>query len=67
MKISVTVDDELWNVAMSLVDPATDSGELIDQALRILVRIRAGMELAKLGGAVPDMAEIPRFRGAIAK
>ncbi|MYN47150.1 type II toxin-antitoxin system VapB family antitoxin [Pseudoduganella sp. FT93W] len=67
MKISVTVDDQLWNAAMSLVDPTADAGELIDQALRMLVRIRAGMQLATLGGTMPDMAEVPRFRDAIAK
>ncbi|WP_348699612.1 type II toxin-antitoxin system VapB family antitoxin [Duganella fentianensis] len=67
MKLSVIVDDQLWNTALSLVDAATDADELVVQALRMLVRIRAGMELAKLGGTMPDMVEIPRFRDSIAQ
>ncbi len=36
--------------------------EIVREAMRVFVRVQSAQRLAALGGAAPDMAEIPRRR-----
>ena len=60
MRTTVTIDDTLYTKALELADPAMDKGDLFREAIKTFIRVRAGKRLAALGGAAPDMADIPR-------
>jgi Arc/MetJ family transcription regulator len=63
MRTTVTIDDELYNKALELADPAMDKADLFREAMKTFVRVNAAKRLAALGGAMPEMAEVPRRRG----
>ncbi len=60
MRTTVTIDDELYNKAMSLADSDMDKAELFREAMMTFVRVQAAKRLAALGGKSPDMQPIPR-------
>ena len=60
MRTTVTIDDELYNLALEVADPTMDKADLFREAMKTFVRVQASKRLAALGGAVPDMAEVPR-------
>lgn len=60
MRTTVTIDDELYNKALEVADPAMDKSDLFREAIKTFVRVRAAQRLASLGGAAPEMPEIPR-------
>lgn len=62
MRTTVTIDDELYNRALEVADPSMDKADLFREAIKTFVRVRAAQRLAALGGAAPDMSEIPRRR-----
>ena len=62
MRITVTIDDALYDQAMQLADPCMDRSELFREAIRIFIRVQAGKRLAALGGTAPKMAHAPRRR-----
>jgi Arc/MetJ family transcription regulator len=62
MRTTVTIDDELYNKALEVADPSMDKADLFREAIKTFVRVRAAKRLAALGGAAPEMAEIPRHR-----
>jgi Arc/MetJ family transcription regulator len=62
MRTTVTVDDDLFETAMAYAEPGTDRADLFREALKTFVRVQAARRLAALGGAVPDMPDIPRRR-----
>lgn len=62
MRITVTIDDELYNRALELADPTMDWADLFSEAMQTFVRVRAAKRLAAVGGALPDMPEVPRRR-----
>ena len=62
MRITVTIDDELYNRALELADPTMDRADLFSEAMQTFVRVRAAKRLAAVGGALPDMPEVPRRR-----
>jgi Arc/MetJ family transcription regulator len=64
MRTTITIDDSLFQKAIDLSDPYTDRSEIIKEAIKTYVRIQAGKRLAALGGALPDIQEIPRQREA---
>lgn len=64
MRTTLTVDDELVESARELADRPLDNAELLREALRTFVRVQAAKRLAALGGAAPEMAEVPRRRAA---
>jgi len=41
-------------------DPAMDKADLFREAIKTFVRVQAAKRLAALGGASPEMADIPR-------
>jgi Arc/MetJ family transcription regulator len=63
MRTTVTIDDALYQKALELADPKMDKAEVFREAMKTFVRVQAAKRLAALGGAVPDMQDIPR-RGA---
>lgn len=60
MRTTVTIDDDLYNKALEVADPAMDKADLFREAVRTFVRVRAAQRLAALGGTVPEMDDIPR-------
>ncbi|USX25048.1 type II toxin-antitoxin system VapB family antitoxin [Oxalobacteraceae bacterium OTU3CINTB1] len=60
MRTTVTIDDELYNRALEVADPAMDKADLFREAIKTFVRVQAAKRLAALGGAAPDMADVPR-------
>lgn len=60
MRTTVTIDDGLFEKALELADPGTDRTDLFRIALQTFVRVQAARRLAALGGAAPEMADIPR-------
>lgn len=62
MRTTVTIDDELYARALELADPAMDKGDLFREAVKTFVRVQAAKRLAALGGAAPDMEDVPRRR-----
>ena len=60
MRTTVTIDDELYERALEVADPAMDKGDLFREAVKIFVQVRAARRLAALGGAAPGMADVPR-------
>ena len=65
MRTTVTIDDDLYNKALEVADPAMQKADLFREAIKTFVRVRAGNRLAALGGTVPEMAEVPRRRPEI--
>ena len=62
MKTTVTIDDDLYNKALEVADPSMDKADLFREAIKTFVRVQAAKRLAALGGAMPEMSEVPRRR-----
>lgn len=62
MRTTVTIDDDLYEQALELADPEMDNTELFHEAIRTFIRVQAAQRLAALGGAAPEMPEVPRRR-----
>ncbi|NDD12158.1 MAG: type II toxin-antitoxin system VapB family antitoxin [Betaproteobacteria bacterium] len=45
-----------------MADPDMDKADLFREAIKVFVRVKASNRLAALGGAVPEMPDIPRRR-----
>jgi Arc/MetJ family transcription regulator len=60
MRTTVTIDDELYAKALEMADPGMDKADLFREAVKTFVRVQAAKRLAALGGAVPDMPDVPR-------
>jgi Arc/MetJ family transcription regulator len=63
MRTTVTIDDDLYNKALEMADPAMPKSDIFREAMEAYVRTQAGKRLIALGGAAPTMPEIPRNRG----
>ena len=60
MRTTVTIDDALYEKALEVADPKMDRSDIFREAMKTFVRVHAAKRLAALGGAVPDMQDIPR-------
>jgi Arc/MetJ family transcription regulator len=60
MRTTVTLDDELYEKALEMADPAMDKADLFREAVKTFVRVQAAKRLAALGGALPEMPDVPR-------
>ena len=60
MRTTVTVDDELYEKALEVADPAMDKAEIFREAFKTFVRVQTAKRLAALGGTMPEINEIPR-------
>lgn len=63
MRTTVTIDDTLYEKALSLADPQMDKSDLFREAIQTFVRVQAAKRLSALGGSVPRMPDVPRQRG----
>jgi Arc/MetJ family transcription regulator len=41
MRITVTIDDELFQRALDVADPGTDKADLFREAMKVFVRVQA--------------------------
>ena len=62
MRTTVTIDDDLYEKALSVADPGMDKADLFREAIKTFVRVQAAKRLAALGSTAPKMADIPRQR-----
>lgn len=62
MRTTVTIEDALYEKALEMADPGIDKSEIFREAMKTFIRVQAAKRLAALGGAAPDMREIPRRR-----
>jgi Arc/MetJ family transcription regulator len=60
MRTTVTIDDALYERALSLIDPDTEKADIFREAMKAFVRVQSAKRLAALGGAAPGMADVPR-------
>ena len=60
MRTTVTIDDALYEKALEVADPQMDRADIFREAMKTFVRVQAAKRLAALGGARPDMQDIPR-------
>ena len=60
MRTTVTIEDALFEKALALADPKMDRADIFREAMKTFVRVQAAKRLAALGGATPDMQDIPR-------
>ena len=60
MRTTVTIEDALFEKALELADPKMDRADIFREAMKTFVRVQAAKRLAALGGATPDMQDIPR-------
>ena len=62
MRTTVTIDDALYQKALEVADPNMDKSDIFREAFKTFVRVQAAKRLAALGGAAPEMADVPRRR-----
>jgi Arc/MetJ family transcription regulator len=61
MRTTITLDDDLVETATELTG-LTEKTALIREALRTLIHLEASRRLARLGGTMPGMKQVPRRR-----
>lgn len=61
MRTTITLDDELLKDAQELTG-VTDKSALVKAALKALVERESARRLARLGGTMPELEDIPRRR-----
>ncbi|TEU28527.1 type II toxin-antitoxin system VapB family antitoxin [Alkanindiges illinoisensis] len=60
MRTTVTIEDTLYQQAIELADQSMDKSDLFREAIKTFIRVQSAKRLAALGGAMPDMQDIPR-------
>lgn len=60
MRITVTIEDALYNDALEVADPSMDKADLFQEAIKTFVRIQAAKRLAALGAQIPEIQDAPR-------
>lgn len=60
MKVTVSIEDNLYNQALELADSPMDRSDLFHEALKTFIRVQSSKRLAALGGSMSDMQDIPR-------
>lgn len=61
MRTTITLDDELLRRAEAATG-TTGRSKLIHDGLRALIQREAALHLARLGGTMPNIEDIPRRR-----
>ncbi len=62
MRTTVTIDDTLYEKAMEMADTNMDKADIFREAMKTFVRVQAAKRLAALGGAMPEIQDVPRRR-----
>lgn len=65
MRITLTIDDQLYQQALAMADPGVGKADLFREAMRTYVRVQAAKRLASLGAAAPEMRDIPGMAEAM--
>ena len=60
VRVTVTIDDSLYEKALEMLDSDMDKADLFQEAIKTFIRVQAAKRLVNLGGTMPVMAEIPR-------
>jgi len=60
MRITITIEDSLYEKALELADPTLDKADLFREAIKIYIRVRASKRLIALGATMPEMNNTPR-------
>lgn len=55
MRITVTIDDALYEKALELADPELDKSEIFQEAIKTYVRVQTAKRLHALGGTRPGL------------
>lgn len=61
MRVTVVLDDDLLRIAQEFTGLAAKT-TLIREALRALIERESARRLSRLGGAMPELARMPRRR-----
>lgn len=61
MRTTVNIDDELLADAIEF-SGLKEKSAVLNEALRFYVAREAGKRLAKMGGTMPDLEDVPRRR-----
>ena len=67
MRTTVTIDDDLYQKALEVADPAMDKADLFREAIKTFVRVQAARRLSALGSALPAIPDVPRRQGEPAR
>jgi len=62
MRTTLTIDDRLFDKAMSLAEPGMEKSELIRECVKAFIQRQTARRLAALGGEVPEIELVPRRR-----
>ncbi|MDA3903790.1 MAG: type II toxin-antitoxin system VapB family antitoxin [Desulfuromusa sp.] len=62
MRTTLTVDDHLYEKALSLAEPGIEKSELLRECVKAFVERQAARRLAALGGQAPDVELVSRRR-----
>jgi len=65
MRTTISIDDALYEQALEMAGPDIAKTEIFREAVKTFVRVQAAKRLAALGGAMPEMPDIPRRREAL--
>lgn len=60
MKITITIEDALYDQALELADSSMDKSDLVREAINTFIRVQSAKRLAALGGSMPDIQDTPR-------
>lgn len=60
MRVTVTIDDDLYAKALELAEPGMEPSELLREAVETFVRLNTAKRLIALGGTAEDLDSIPR-------
>lgn len=66
MRVTITIDDELYQKALELADPKLNKADLFREAISTFIRVQAGKRLAALGGRARELPDAPRRRATAA-
>ncbi|QEA11821.1 type II toxin-antitoxin system VapB family antitoxin [Comamonas flocculans] len=62
MRITVTIDDGLYQQALKLAGPGTDRVTLLREAMQTFIRVQSGKRSAALGDQTSQVAGAPHRR-----
>lgn len=60
MRITVTIDDALYQKALEMADTGMDKADIFREAMKTFVRVQAAKRLTALGGKTPAIQDITR-------
>lgn len=62
MRITVTIDDELFDKALEMADPKMGRTEIFREAFKAFIQVQAAKRLIALGGSDREMKPVRRRR-----